>query len=263
MDLKTLVNKTRLATKLLMVQPSMIFRFLSKDKDMGYIQEELTVQQGEDGRPDLVALRAYGDESKIDMILKFNGISDPFSIKEGDILFIPRDSTPYYKLERPETQDENPIRAQYMNSKRIPAKDNARLAAMKKKYNKETLLPPNVVPAGKKTYQFTKKGTVILGAQAQNGDATATNTPDYKGLTREEALNMADKKALIEAQRVEALLNAEAANTKKIIPTNDLGIGQGVDLVQGGSADVVGTNNLSSGNPSGASSSTSGLGNKC
>jgi len=40
-------------------------------------------------RPDIIAKVAYGDSGLIDYILKFNGISNPFSIQEGDVLFIP------------------------------------------------------------------------------------------------------------------------------------------------------------------------------
>ena len=51
--------------------------------------------------------------------------------------------------------------------KRLPKKDDRRIEALKKKYNKEVLLPPNVIPLGKKNYKF-ENGQVILGAQAQN-----------------------------------------------------------------------------------------------
>lgn len=40
-------------------------------------------------RPDVIAKVAYGDSGMLDFILKFNEISNPFSIQEGDLLFIP------------------------------------------------------------------------------------------------------------------------------------------------------------------------------
>ena len=57
-------------------------------------------------------------------------------------------------------------------------KDKNRLDALKKKYNKEVLLPPNVIPVGKKNYKFTPDGGVILGAQAQNDEVTQSIISD-------------------------------------------------------------------------------------
>jgi hypothetical protein len=45
------------------------------------------VNEYENMRPDLVANRIYGDQSKWDAILKYNGISNPFSIQQGDLLY--------------------------------------------------------------------------------------------------------------------------------------------------------------------------------
>lgn len=42
------------------------------------------------GRPDLVALAIYGDEEYADILCKFNGISNPFELNEGMILWCPR-----------------------------------------------------------------------------------------------------------------------------------------------------------------------------
>lgn len=42
------------------------------------------------GRPDLVALAVYGDEEYTDILCKFNGISNPFELNEGMVLWCPR-----------------------------------------------------------------------------------------------------------------------------------------------------------------------------
>ena len=52
------------------------------------------------GRLDLIAEDQYGDAKQIEYILKFNGISDPFSVQEGDILKIPYEGQPISKLKR-------------------------------------------------------------------------------------------------------------------------------------------------------------------
>ncbi len=40
-------------------------------------------------RPDLISLAVYGSDEYGDMICKFNGISNPFELNEGMLLFIP------------------------------------------------------------------------------------------------------------------------------------------------------------------------------
>jgi hypothetical protein len=44
-------------------------------------------------RPDLMAVLNMGDQGKMGTLLKFNGISNPFAIKEGLLLAIPTTST--------------------------------------------------------------------------------------------------------------------------------------------------------------------------
>lgn len=41
-------------------------------------------------RPDLVSDSIYGDQNQLDALLKFNGISNPFSINVGDLLYAPQ-----------------------------------------------------------------------------------------------------------------------------------------------------------------------------
>jgi len=165
MNLKTLFNKTKDAIKYHLAQPTMLFTNRYGDNSV----YEHVVKEDEIARPDLIALEYYGDQSKTDIILKWNGISDPFSMQPGDVLEIPSSGVPFHTLERPGITEDNPIKNQFLQDKRLPKKDDRRLDALKKKYNKEALLPPNVIPFGKKNYKFDK-GQVIFGAQAQNAE---------------------------------------------------------------------------------------------
>ena len=72
----------------------------------------------------------------------------------------------------------NAIEAKITQERLGAQKDKNRLDALKKKYNKEVLLPPNVIPVGKKNYKFTPDGGVILGAQAQNDEVTQSIVAD-------------------------------------------------------------------------------------
>lgn len=163
MNLKTLLNKTADTVKFIMAQPTMIFR---NKEEIGLLNDAHVVNDDESARPDLIALQYYGNQSMLDIILKWNGISNPFSITEGDVLEIPNYNVPYFKLERPKEFEDNPVKQQFIDGKRLSKKDQRRLDALKKKYGKENLLPPNVIPVGKKNYEFV--GTRIkMGAQVQ------------------------------------------------------------------------------------------------
>ena len=173
MDFKTLLNKTYDTVKLIMTQPTMIFR----NKENAEIIAEHVVTVDDKVRPDLIALKYYGDDTKTDMILKYNRISDPFSINPGEIILVPSPDTAYYRLERPMSFEDNIVKRQFIDTKRLSQKDQKRIDALKKKYNKETLLPPNVIPVGKKNYEFNGN-QVRLGAQVQTDPVTESITAE-------------------------------------------------------------------------------------
>ena len=174
MDLKTLVNKVLDGAKYVLAQPTMMFR----NKEVVPIIATHIVKEDEVGRPDLISLEHYNTDSKTDIILKWNGISDPFSLSPGEELEIPVDTVPFYKLDRPRKFEDNKIKNEFVQGKKLSQKDKNRLDALKKKYNKEVLLPPNVIAVGKKNFKFTADGNVILGAQAQNDEVTQSIVAD-------------------------------------------------------------------------------------
>ena len=161
--------------KLNLAQPTMLFRSL--DPSEYVMVAKHTVSDDDIVRPDLIAVKHYNTTEGLDIILKFNGISDPFSIMPGETLWIPIDSIPYYKLETPAMYEDNPIKNQFIQSKRLSTTDKRRLEALKKKYNKENLLPPNVIPVGRKNYEFD--GTnVRLGMGPQTDEVVASIMKD-------------------------------------------------------------------------------------
>ncbi len=163
MDLRTIVNKINDGTKLLLTIPTILFR---NRETVALIESAHTVSPYEEGRPDLIAAKYYGDVSGLDIILKYNNISNPFSIKSGEILKIPTRSPNLKEFKRPKEIEENIVKQQFIDTKRLSKKDANRIKTLQKKYGKENLLPPNVIPVGKKTYAF-KEGKIIFGKQAQ------------------------------------------------------------------------------------------------
>lgn len=165
MEFRNIRRKKQDAEKLSMAQPTMVFG----NRDNVTIIQYHTVLEDEATRPDLIAIEYYGNASKLDLILKWNGISDPFALNPGEVIEIPHGETPFFTVERPLSGEDNPIKNQFVQSKRLSQKDQRRIDALKKKYNKETLLPPNVIPVGKKNYEFDGE-LVRFGAQVQNAD---------------------------------------------------------------------------------------------
>jgi len=120
----------------------------------------LRVEEEEKMRPDLVAKRVLGDQSLWDGLLKYNGISNPFSIDVDDILYgIPNSSfsslfiSPRDIPERGERseQDVDPI----IDPK--SQKDKNRLNNLNKKQ-----LPPNINSVGDSNVKV-KDGRLVFG----------------------------------------------------------------------------------------------------
>lgn len=153
MELKSILNKIVESGKLILTQPTMLF--INK-KNIGVIKEHY-VTNDEQGRIDLICLDYYSTDEHIDYVLKFNGISDPFSIKEGDVIKIPVIGNNFKAMERPAAATDNIVRQEFLDGKRLTKKDQKRVDFLKKKYKIKEVLPPNVLKTGYKTFKFTEK----------------------------------------------------------------------------------------------------------
>lgn len=186
MEFRIFKNKkiSKSEDKLYLAQPTMLFSSLDPSDYLMLAQH--TVKDDDIVRPDRISMEHYGTVTDLDIILKFNGISDPFSMIPGETLWIPVDTIPYFKLESPEMYEDNPIKNQFIQTKRLSKTDQRRVEALKKKYNKEALLPPNVIPVGKKNYEFD--GTdVRLGMHAQTDPVVNSILSDIKNSNNDSA----------------------------------------------------------------------------
>jgi hypothetical protein len=132
----------------------------------------VAVSEYENMRPDLMANRLYGDQSKWDAILKYNGISNPFSIQEGDLLY----ALPFSSLESvyisPRTIEEREQKQESgSKSQKVSKKDKNRVRNLERKSSKNAdgvnigengELPPNLSKAGDKSIKV-KDGRLIFG----------------------------------------------------------------------------------------------------
>lgn len=129
----------------------------------GIVSDELEM------RPDLVAKIYYGDISKLDYILKFNGISNPFSLEKGTILIIgdSKEMESNFTGDAKNVEKKNvDIRKKFFDENRLSKKDTKRLELLKKKSqefsNGASNLPPNMADIGSKELTV-KDGVVIFG----------------------------------------------------------------------------------------------------
>jgi len=176
MNLKTIVNKINDGVKLILTAPTLLFMDVNNPE---FFVAEHLVTDFEEGRPDLIASKWHGNTDTLDLILKYNGISDPFAVKKGDIIEIPSVDIPIKKYNRPKEVSEDIVKQKFIDTKRLTKQDQKRIIALKKKYNKENLLPPNVIPVGKKTYKI-EKGAITFGVQAQSDPVTDAVIKDTK-----------------------------------------------------------------------------------
>ena len=120
------------------------------------IINEHTVTEDQVGRIDLISLLYYRNANYCDYILKWNGISNPFSIKLGDVLEIPnhRQTLKAAKeIKVLNTTNEPSIRDQFVDTKRLPVKDAKRIEYLQRKAAQKPngakqILPPNILKEG-------------------------------------------------------------------------------------------------------------------
>lgn len=136
----------------------------SFDKDRGTNEGATIVQKEEAMRPDLVSVRLYGDQRYYEALLKYNGISNPFSIDYNDLLIAPNFASLDAMLTVPKqvndkgAQQKDPIEDKLLNPKTV--KDKKRLEALKDKVKE--IVPPNVNTAGNQNVKV-RDGKVIFG----------------------------------------------------------------------------------------------------
>lgn len=165
MDFKSINNKEIVNDKLKMVEPVILFR-----DDVPIIATH-TVTKFEVGRIDIIANIYYRNPSNAELLLKFNNISNPFSIKEGDEILIPDSDIPmktWTKIKPIDSEADqiDSIRGQFMDSKRLSTKDAKRIeylkkkAAQKKNGSKE-ILPPNILKPRETNIDITDNSITI------------------------------------------------------------------------------------------------------
>jgi hypothetical protein len=139
------------SSKIVFTAPTVVFI-----KETETIAEHI-VTDDEIGRIDLISLKYYRDANFADYILKWNNISNPFSINLGDVLNIPQNTAilavinPIKMVQK--STDAISIRDQFIDTKRLPIKDAKRIEYLQRKATQKAngssqILPPNILKEG-------------------------------------------------------------------------------------------------------------------
>jgi len=151
------------------------------DAETSYIVDAFYVGGDMQMRPDMISHRAFGNIDNWDLLCKFNGISNPFSIAEDDLIAVPELNWLMSKLnDKPITKDSKDIRSQYVDENKTQDVD-----IRKKQYNEfvknlhksvsisnenSMYLPPNLSQPG------DKEATVIGGVVYLGNDISKNNS---------------------------------------------------------------------------------------
>jgi hypothetical protein len=185
--MKTLKNKkiSEIDDKIIMTEPTLLF------PDYISISKVFPVDSYYAGRIDLISLSVYNSADYVDQLLKFNGISNPFSVAEGDILYIPPMDVLNKTFKKPGigTAESNVVRDRFIETKRLPIKDQNRLDYLKRKAalkpnGAKEILPPNVLPSDKQNV-IIENGQLTVGAalpsSADRTSALLTSNKAFPG----------------------------------------------------------------------------------
>lgn len=163
------------------------------EKIDNYNQGVIIVNSEEAMRPDLVADRVYGDHNYYDLILKYNGISNPFSIDLGEVLLAP----PFKSIEKAVVPpklfiDRGEERTQTEDILLEPKnkKDEKRLEALRRKVKE--VVPPNVNLSGNQNVKV-REGRVIFGEDVTQ---PGTNDPNLS-IARERTIQQLRNNSLL------------------------------------------------------------------
>jgi hypothetical protein len=119
-------------------------------------------------RPDLIAGAVYNNSLFAEVILKYNGISNPFSIQEGDMILIPSLDSMAAIMAKPEGTDVDGAKAirnsyKYIDPTKIPRTDDNFQNRQIISAAPVNALPPNLAQPGEQQITY-RNGRVYFGA---------------------------------------------------------------------------------------------------
>jgi hypothetical protein len=133
-------------------------------------------------RPDMLSFDAYGNSEYVDIILKFNHISNPFSMELYDLIVVPKLNTAlkFYRKDQLKTDKMlNDTKGLFIDPTRASKKDQERLKmleqiAKKSKNGSTEIKPTNLLRDGEAP--FTTNGDIIIFAPNSSAPRKKVNS---------------------------------------------------------------------------------------
>jgi len=141
------------------------FKSVNTDINPGYARVILVTREMV-MRPDLVAHMYCGSHNKVGSLLKINSISNPFSVDEGDVLFIPDSQTLRDIIAKPVEAETSEIRRSF---RKLLQERISQVSEQRKEYlnsvqiSSAAALPPNVIKEGDEQFKVLD-GKLIFGS---------------------------------------------------------------------------------------------------
>ena len=134
------------------------------------ISKTVEVTEEYEMRPDLISFWAYGTDIYTDVILKANGISNPFGINTGDLILIPdlQSFKSFYKNPKRSKKAIEEVKRSYIDPERFSKPTQERLKKLEalansKKNGSPTITPSNRLKPGEAA--VTTKGGALIFAE--------------------------------------------------------------------------------------------------
>ena len=128
-------------------------------------------------RPDLIAKFFMGDENLMGVLLKLNGISNPFSVQMGDVFMIPSNNTAKDLIVNNQKDstavDRNNFRKSLTDRISKISPDRQNYLQARTITNANAILPPNVSSATDQQF-LVKDGKIIFGSNIGTSRTTLT-----------------------------------------------------------------------------------------
>jgi hypothetical protein len=133
-------------------------------------------------RPDLISFAVYGTPDYVDILLKANQISNPFSIDIGDILIIidKNLAQEFYKKPKKPKKDIADTKSLFLDRDRASQKDISRIENLQKIADKKSngaskVKPTNLKRPGEDTFTFSGGNIAISSYKTNNKIKTGFN----------------------------------------------------------------------------------------
>ena len=167
-------------------------------------------------RPDLISYAMYGTDDNTEYILKFSGISNPFSLCDDDVLKIPNETEAYGMMNANVPEDDKQQKkareAVIRNSFKYydPELNRYRQDGQSYRDLKDKKIPSGIIDAGKIT---NKTGNIMVPYISEDGRTAVTIRNGYVYFGEDSGLNIAGSNPVQQAANITSAIQNAIDNT--------------------------------------------------